>query len=681
MSVQITGFIQTTTSPFTPVAGSNYYAGFTGVPAGSYYYYNGANLYVFQNFNSNATATGTITVPNNSVVKYYLVGGGGGGGRGGGGGGGGGGGNYLSNQFSISGTNTFVLSIGAGGSGDAYGGNPSASAGGNTELIYLGNTIDASGGFAGTVSSPTSVGNSFIDSLGNIYYYGGGGGGNFNGLEAGGNGGNGYNHIGGNGITGGFSLGGGGGGGGGTTSNGSAGINSYGGNGGGTYGGAGGTTGAGSAGGIGGGGGGGAGGDGFTGNIFDGSAGGAGGIGGGGGGGGGGINNFAGGPGGPGGVGGGGGSSGTNPRNVPNGGGGAGGINGGGGGAYTNIGSGGNGGIGLVVLEIIFTPTPPPIPPLAPQSYYYNPVPTRVWSRVQAPCTYTDTGSTYETAYVPVLNKTLPLSQAIALEQNLYKGNILQYKGNSSRITKKQKYAQLAKGMWCNRTKVFATQGITYTNPNTTGLMRVNYTTLPFPNQIVGQPNNISGPFQYNVPSPYGCPTTSVQEGGSLVCGTFVNPCTNEVIQRVPQPALICNSSTASDVPGIPVELCWTPKVQTFFPKNNLTNSNSLDKWPEGYKGLVSAITPSAPVLSSAEGGYGSVTLSWIYNFNLCIPVSSFHVYQNGTLVQIVPYPITSTIVNNLNNNTTYIFYIVALSNTTPSDNSNTLSATTLILP
>ena len=35
-------------------------------------------------------------------------------------------------------------------------------------------------------------------------------------------------------------------------------------------------------------------------------------------------------------------------------------------------------------------------------SYNYNPIPPRVWSRVQNPCTYIVPGSTYEEAYIPV---------------------------------------------------------------------------------------------------------------------------------------------------------------------------------------------------------------------------------------------------------------------------------------
>ena len=45
MSVQISGFTKTTTSPFQDVSGTNYYAGLSGTGAT---YYNSGNLYIFQ---------------------------------------------------------------------------------------------------------------------------------------------------------------------------------------------------------------------------------------------------------------------------------------------------------------------------------------------------------------------------------------------------------------------------------------------------------------------------------------------------------------------------------------------------------------------------------------------------------------------------------------------------------
>jgi hypothetical protein len=165
-------------------------------------------------------------------------------------------------------------------------------------------------------------------------------------------------------------------------------------------------------------------------------------------------------------------------------------------------------------------------------SYNYNPVPQRAWSRVQNLCTYIVPDSSYNSAYIPLTGQTVSQGQADYEMKLFYKGNILQYKGNSLRLTKTLQYSQLAKGFGPNRTKVFATQTQTYTNPNTTGLQRVNFTTYQYPNQIVGAPNNISGPFQYNVQSPFDCSSNSVQDGGNLVCGTYTNQCTGQIIKR-----------------------------------------------------------------------------------------------------------------------------------------------------
>lgn len=308
----------------------------------------------------------------------------------------------------------------------------------------------------------------------------------------------------------------------------------------------------------------------------------------------------------------------------------------------------------------------------------YLPIPPRVWSRVQNQCTYT-VDSSYNLTYIPLINKTLMPLEAAFYDKQLYKGNILQYKGNSTRITKNQKYSQIAKGLWSNRTKVFATQSQTYTNPNTTSLKRVNYATIPYPNQIPGSPNNISGPYQYNVPNPYNCSTESIQDGGNLVCNAYVNPCSGEVIQNVSQQQ--CFPTYCSDVPGEIMDLCWNPKLQTWFPKPRYVMNNSTNKWPEGYKGFVSAITPDPPVLLTAIGGCGSVELSWSYVSNPCIPISSFRIYVNNILVTSVSYKLTSFTVENLNFNTSYTFYMTSLSYTTESSISNSLSTTTLILP
>ena len=220
----------------------------------------------------------------------------------------------------------------------------------------------------------------------------------------------------------------------------------------------------------------------------------------------------------------------------------------------------------------------------------YLPNPPRVWSRLQNLCTYVIPDNSYNSIYIPLTNETTTLAQANIQEKLQYKGNILQYKCNSSGLTKNQKYAQISKGLWANRTRSFATQTQTYTNPNTTGLARVNYAIIPFPNQIVGSPNNISGPYQYGVPNPFDCSSNAIQDGGSLVCNSYADPCTGTIIQTVSQQQ--CFPTYCSDVPGQIMDLCWNPQMQTFFPRNRLTMSNSLNKWPQGYKGFQSAVSP-----------------------------------------------------------------------------------------
>jgi len=219
----------------------------------------------------------------------------------------------------------------------------------------------------------------------------------------------------------------------------------------------------------------------------------------------------------------------------------------------------------------------------------YNPNPTRAWSRVQGQCTYNNNDSSNNAVYIPLINKTVTSSEALYYDKLQYKGNILQYKSNSIGLTKRQKYSQIAKGLGPSRTKVFATQTQTYSNPNTSSLLRVGTTTYPYPNNIVGAPNNPAGPFQYNVANPFNCATTDVVDGGSLINGVYANPCSNAIIKdtNVNQQ---CFPTYCSDVPGKPELLCWNPKQQTWYPRQRVNMNNSLNKWPEGYKGFVSAI-------------------------------------------------------------------------------------------
>jgi hypothetical protein len=297
----------------------------------------------------------------------------------------------------------------------------------------------------------------------------------------------------------------------------------------------------------------------------------------------------------------------------------------------------------------------------------YNPVPTRVWSRVQNRCTFIDSSdnTAYQNVYDALSGKTGPLAQALYNDKVIYKGNILQYKKNSSNLTKKQKYTQICKGMWTNRTKSYATQSQTYTNPNTSNLLRVNYSSAPSPGT-----SYIPGPYNFNIPYPNACISDTIKDGGSLLCNTVANPCTDEVIEVSKN--LQCYSTSCSDVPGPEQLLCWDPQLNTWYPRQRYTMPTSGTKWPEGYKGFVSGLKPPTPVLTLVSTTSNSVTLSWTVTNDDCIPISSYNIYLNGQIYTTVSYTTTTITINNLS--CTNSFYVTSVSNTTESEPSNTIT-------
>ena len=299
----------------------------------------------------------------------------------------------------------------------------------------------------------------------------------------------------------------------------------------------------------------------------------------------------------------------------------------------------------------------------------YLPIPPRVWSRVQNPCSALLTNDQYIYGTSIFNGKIIPYAQANYELQLYNKGNILQYKANSSQLTKKQKYTQLAKGLGPNRTKVYATQSTTYSNPNTKGLLRVGSTIVPYPNFLVGQPNNPSGPFQTDVPNPNNCANTngSLEEGGTLVCGSYQNPCTKQILKQGKQSAVICNSSSASDVPGRPVALCWNSSIQTWYPKPRYLDNNSGDKWPTNYKGFVSAERPDPPTITSLTG----LTLSWVDVNSCVIPTTNFRIYVNGRFFIQVGYSTTSYTFSSLQANSS--IYMTSVSRNIESVQSNSV--------
>lgn len=287
----------------------------------------------------------------------------------------------------------------------------------------------------------------------------------------------------------------------------------------------------------------------------------------------------------------------------------------------------------------------------------YLPIPPRAWSRVENRCTY---DTTTNDGYDPLI------FQRIA---QINKGNVLQYKKNSSHLTKNQRYTQIVKGLWTNRTKSWATQSETYTNPNTSSLKRVGYTEYPINDITPGTPVNPAGPFQpvVQVYDP-NCPNLTYKDGGNLVCGTYQNPCTGKVIEEIPRPNYYPTSD--SDVPG-PIQLLyWDPRIQTWYPKVQRTMNNSTDKWPINYKFFKSAIQVNAPVLSIISSTVNSVELSWIIQNN-SIPANKFTIFVNNSLYK--------TIINSINYTTNltnlpegpYEIYIVAFLSTNSSPPSN----------
>ena len=258
----------------------------------------------------------------------------------------------------------------------------------------------------------------------------------------------------------------------------------------------------------------------------------------------------------------------------------------------------------------------------------YNPNPTRVWSRVQSSCTYQD--GTTDTIYIPVLNKTITFANAAKEFSVLQKGNVLQYKHNSSHLTKQQRYAQIAKGCWTNRSKTYATQSQSYSNPNTNSLKRINYTTitldgatsnapitctfpvpptippnLPLNNGSVLPPIVVPPPppdisyntidMPTNAPVPPEPAPVVIPNSGNLICTTTENICTGEILAQTMNK--YCNPTSASDVPGPIIELCYNDNLfPTYYPRQTVTQASSGgNKFPQGYKGFNSAITITPP--------------------------------------------------------------------------------------
>ena len=259
----------------------------------------------------------------------------------------------------------------------------------------------------------------------------------------------------------------------------------------------------------------------------------------------------------------------------------------------------------------------------------YDPTPPRRWIRYQNQCSK---------PYAP----SLSLEEILRL-QMANKGNILQYKKNSSRWTKSQKYSYIANRQFTS----WASQSETNSDPNIGLLDRVNSRYIIAPNSsniidnstitsiqdinciqtgtvpvIVNKLPQIGtgGQPQPTIPPQ---PTSSsnntvnilpkvasegntlyvIKDGGSLICNKIVNPCSGEVLQKSRN--RICYPTTCSDVPGIPTLLCWSNREPTYFPKVKRTYGTSNNKWPYNAKFIRAAKTK--PITTSTVSTVTSI--------------------------------------------------------------------------
>jgi hypothetical protein len=244
--------------------------------------------------------------------------------------------------------------------------------------------------------------------------------------------------------------------------------------------------------------------------------------------------------------------------------------------------------------------------------YKYLPQPPREWSRVQNSCSVIAPTNDNELVRVPYTNQFVPFGQLNTELAMINKGNVLQYKKNSSNLTKWQRYSKIAKGQWVNRTTTWATQSTKgYTNPNTQSYQRVGGTNvtingvptlLPVTCPVIPIINNEVLPINSGggiavPPLPPPPPVPPVDSGnaipvipvpvvepivipdfGNLVCGTRENICTGELITSIKLDN--CHPTTDSDVPG-PLELlCWNDGNPTWYPRQRYIMTNSTNKWP-----------------------------------------------------------------------------------------------------
>lgn len=249
----------------------------------------------------------------------------------------------------------------------------------------------------------------------------------------------------------------------------------------------------------------------------------------------------------------------------------------------------------------------------------YLPIPPRLWERTNATCEILFEKLEDGTVFYPYFNRKVSNSEVAYLTKMLYKGNILQYPSPSTNVggmTKKTNYSRIAKGFGKYKKKSWASQTDSYTSPNTNMFYRSRYSitsnnlngeikipecddepyvednVLPIPSDPVQDLENPVFPpldnpidataYDYPIVPIEPIINNSVIEGGRLSHCTQGNICTGiikEIVREIP-----CFPTSASDVPGPIINLCYPSNFPAFYPRVRKTYTNTSTKWPINSK-------------------------------------------------------------------------------------------------
>jgi len=203
------------------------------------------------------------------------------------------------------------------------------------------------------------------------------------------------------------------------------------------------------------------------------------------------------------------------------------------------------------------------------------------------------------------------------------KGNVLQYPANRSFLSKKMKYASIAKGLWTQRKKSWASQTSSITIPNVSQLYRPNAEVVSnnpsgeiffgdchrrikdpesFPiSQASGEGINFP-----DIPNPQPQDTStdafpitppkvdlklSIINGGNLVACSRENLCSGLITTQIKD--IGCYPTSDSNVPGPIINLCYPNNIELTLPHppRKYTQAN---KWSRDT--FIPALNTESPI-------------------------------------------------------------------------------------